>query len=261
MKEIGLNLYSVRNLIATEEDFLETALKLKEMGYTFFQYSGAPFESERIKRVTEATGTSICLTHMPMGRLLNETEKVMEENLYFGNRNIGLGMMPATSLIDEKSCKENVEKLNRVGELMQKNGCRFFWHHHSYEFLKHGGQTIFDYVVENAPYIHFTLDTYWLQVGGVNILEYIEKLKGRAACVHLKDLRTAYTLDANGYPAFAPEYAPCGDGVLNFKDIIAKMRETGVEHYLVEQDNAADLPDTLMQVERSSRYLKQFLKN
>ena len=35
MKEIGLNLYSVRNLIQTEEDFLKTAKILKEMGYSF----------------------------------------------------------------------------------------------------------------------------------------------------------------------------------------------------------------------------------
>ena len=32
--EAGLNLYSIRNLIETEEAFLDTAHKLREMGYT-----------------------------------------------------------------------------------------------------------------------------------------------------------------------------------------------------------------------------------
>ena len=234
MKEIGLNLYSVRNLISTEEDFLATAKKLKAMGYSFFQYSGAVFDPERIKRVTEETGTPIRLTHMDRNRLLNETEKVIEENLYFGNTNIGLGAMSWDILTDEKLCKEHIEKYNRVGEIMQKNGCKFFWHHHNFEFIQYDGQTVFDYIIENAPYINYTLDTYWLQLAGVNILEYLEKLKGRIGCVHLKDYKTKFFIDEKEIPRFNPEIESVGYGVLNFQAIIDKMREVGVEYYFVE---------------------------
>ena len=257
MKEIGLNLYSVRNLISTEEDFLATAKKLKAMGYSFFQYSGAVFDPARIKRVTEETGTPIRLTHMDRNRLIAETEKVIEENLYFGNTNIGLGAMSWDILIDEKKCKEYIEKYNKVGEIMQKNGCKFFWHHHNFEFIQHNGQTVFDYIIENAPYINYTLDTYWLQFAGVNILEYLEKLKGRIGCVHLKDYKTKFFIDEKENPRFEPEIESVGYGVFNFQTIIDKMREVGVKYYFVEQDNAADLPDTLNQVERSVKYLQK----
>lgn len=261
MKEIGLNLYSVRNLISTEEDFLNTAIKLKEMGYSFFQYSGAVFDPERIKRVTEATGTSVRLTHIGHQRLLNETEKVIEENLYFGNKNIGLGAMPWSVIIDEQECKKKIEEYNKVGEIMQKNGCKFFWHHHNFEFIQFANkQTVFDYIIENAPYINYTLDTYWLQLAGVNILEYLEKLKGRIGCVHLKDYKTKFFIDEKEIPRFTPEIESVGYGVLNFQAIIDKMREVGVENYFVEQDNAADLPDTLHQVERSIQYLQKEIK-
>ena len=80
MKEIGLNLYSVRNLIGTEEELITTAQKLKDMGYSFFQYSGATFDPKRIKRMVDEVGTPVRLTHMDKDRLLNETEKVCEEN-------------------------------------------------------------------------------------------------------------------------------------------------------------------------------------
>lgn len=260
MKEIGLNLYSVRNLISTEEDFLNTAKKLKEMGYSFFQYSGAAYDPERIKRVTEEVGTPIRLTHMDRDRILNETEKVCEENLYFGNRNIGLGAMSWDIITDEKKCKEYIEKYNKAGEIMQKMGCKFFWHHHNFEFYPHNGQTVMDYVIDNAPYINFTLDTYWLQMGGVNIIEYLEKLKGRIGCVHLKDFKTKFYIDDKEMPRFEPEIESVGYGVMNFQSIIDKMREVGVEHYFVEQDNAADLPDTLHLVERSIQYLKKEIK-
>ena len=52
----GLNLFSIRNLIKTEKDFLDTAIKLREMGYSTMQYSGGEFIPERIARVSKASG-------------------------------------------------------------------------------------------------------------------------------------------------------------------------------------------------------------
>ena len=52
----GLNLFSVRGMIRTEENFLSTAIKLREAGYSYLQYSGAAFDAERIKRVSERSG-------------------------------------------------------------------------------------------------------------------------------------------------------------------------------------------------------------
>jgi sugar phosphate isomerase/epimerase len=207
--------------------------------------------------VVDEVGTPICLTHIPQDRLLGETEKVIEENLSFGNKNIGLGSMSWEIIVNETECKKKIEEYNRVGEIMQKNGCRFFWHHHNFEFIQYNGQTVMDFVIDNAPHINFTLDTYWLQLGGMNVIEYLERLKGRIGCVHLKDYKTIYNQEQWKYQ---PEIESVGYGVLNFQSIINKMREVGVEHYFVEQDNAADKPDTLHQVERSIQYLKANIK-
>ncbi len=114
-----------------------------------------------------------------------------------------------------------------------------------------------DFVIDNAPYINFTLDTYWLQLGGMNVIEYLERLKGRIGCVHLKDYKTVYNTENWKYE---PEIESVGYGVMNFQSIINKMREVGVQYYFVEQDNAADKPDTLHQVERSIQYLKANIK-
>ena len=257
MKEIGLNLYSVRNLIGTEEELITTAQKLKDMGYSFFQYSGAMFDPKRIKRMVDEVGTPVRLTHMDKDRLLNETEKVCEENLYFGNTNIGLGSMSTEVINDEKMCKEYIEKYNKAGEIMCKYGCQFYWHHHNFEFIQYNGQTVMDFVIDNAPYINFTLDTYWVQLGGMNVIEYLERLSGRIGCVHLKDFKTRYNTEIWKYE---PEIESVGYGVMNFQSIINKMREVGVQYYFVEQDNAADKPDTLHQVERSIQYLKKEIK-
>ena len=43
MIEVGLNLYSVRNLIKDEKSLTDTVIKLKDMGYSYFQYSGGEY--------------------------------------------------------------------------------------------------------------------------------------------------------------------------------------------------------------------------
>ena len=55
---------------------------------------------------------------------------------------------------------------------------------------------------------------------------------------------------------FNPTFAPVGDGTMDFVGLIETMRESGTKYFLVEQDNAAELPDTLEQVRRSANYLK-----
>ena len=252
---VGLNLFSVKNLLTTEEDFFNTVKELKAMGYEYMQFSGVEFVPERIKRVSEALNMPVCLTHVPMDRIIGDTDKLMEEHALFGCKNIGLGMMPTDVVADEKRFKETVEQLNAAGEKMKKNGFKFFYHHHHSEFFKHNGQTVFDYILYNAPYINFTVDTYWLQFGGVNVKETIKRLKGRIECAHLKDYKIVYTEGGKPRP-FAPEFAPVGDGVLDFPSIIRAMKKSGVKYFLVEQDNASQLPDTLSQVKRSVDYLK-----
>ena len=258
----GINLYSIRNLIKTEEDFLDTALKLKEMGYISMQYSGAEFVPDRLKRVSEATGLPIVLTHMPADRILNDTDKLMEEHAVFGCKNIGLSATPLKNMvteeniIDEKLCKTKLEELNKAGEYMKKNGYSFFLHNHHYEFIRmSSGERIFDHIVENCPNINFTLDTYWLQHAGVDVLATIEKLKGRIGCVHLKDYKVIAAPKQDRFDA-CPAFECVGYGNMDFKTIVPKMKEAGAEHFLVEHDTASSTPDPLYTMEKSIRYIQ-----
>lgn len=255
--KVGLNLFSLRNMIATEADFLSTAKKLKEMGYDYLQFSGAPFDAKMIERVSRESEMPVYLTHVSMERILNDTERLMEEHALFGCHNIGLGMMPCHIIRDERLCKETIAALNEAGEKMAKNGFNFFYHHHHFEFFKHNGETVFDYMIKNAPHINFTVDTYWLQYGGVDVDDFIEKLAGRIECVHLKDYRIGITADEN--QEFKPFFCPVGDGTIDFKSAVAQAKKSGAKYFFVEQDNAPDFDSPLEQVERSVKFIKKEL--
>jgi len=250
---LGLNLFSIRNLIQTEEDYLKTSILLKEKGYDFVQYSGANFDAEMIKRVIDKSELKVNLTHVPINRILNDTDRLMHEHDLIGCRNIGLGALMPDVITDEKTFKETVDKLNVVAKRMENSGFTFCYHHHNFEFYQHNGESAFDYIIKNAPNIKFTLDTYWLQYGGADIALFAQKLKNRIQCVHLKDYYTNKDMK--------PGYCKLGSGVMDLKSITSIMKNNGAKYLFVEQDNAHELPDGLEQVLESLKYFKENVDN
>ena len=247
----GLNLYSIRNQIATPDSFLDTAHRLAEMGYASLQFSGAPFDKDLIRSVSEKSGLPVVLTHVPLDRILDDADTLVAEHLHFGCRNVGLGMMKFRDMTDEE-IKAGVAKLEEAGERLAQHGLTFSYHHHSHEFCHMAcGETIFDYILQNTEHVNITLDTYWLQYAGVSVLEYIRRCRGRILCAHLKDYLPAYPDGKH----LTPTFVPVGCGNINWHDVIAALSEAGATHFIVEQDDATLKPDPLGEVESSVRYL------
>ena len=253
----GLNLYSIRKLIATEKDFIETAKKLKVMGYDYMQFSGAPYNHEMIKRVVDESGMPVVLTHVGFDRIVNDTEKLVEEHLSFGCKNIGLGTMPRENLKDENEWMKRIDELNVAAEKISKLGAKFFYHNHQFEFFRFSnGKTAFDYMIEDAPNFNFILDSYWVQVGGKDPVTFVDRIKGRIECAHLKDYRMDRKINQDGTIEFSSHYAPVGSGNLDFKAIVKAWKEAGAKYFLVEQDDACSYDDPLGQVKQSIDYIK-----
>ena len=117
--QIGVNLFSIRNLISTPEQCEQTFGTLKDMGVAYVQYSGGPYDVALLQKCAKIL--PIVLTHVPMDRILNEPQQLCEEHKSFGCTNIGLGMMPLDIIKDEQKCKETIAALNESGKVMQQN--------------------------------------------------------------------------------------------------------------------------------------------
>lgn len=86
------------------------------------------------------------------------------------------------------------------------------------------------------------MDTYWVQKGGADPIEWLHKLSGRVDAIHYKDMFW------NG------DMAPIGEGNMNFEGIISASEKVGIEHILVEQDNCNG-EDPFDCLARSYKYL------
>lgn len=65
------------------------------------------------------------------------------------------------------------------------------YHNHNLEWTRlRDGRRIMDVLLEQMPadLMGVTLDTYWVQAAGADVLEWIDILQDRIPCVHLKDM-------------------------------------------------------------------------
>lgn len=240
---LGAQLFSLRDFLKTPEDMKETFRKVKEIGYENVQFSGAPTtDPDAIREASETAGLPIVLTHVALKRILNETDAVIEEHKKFGCPVIGLGTMTKEAFAIPEEARKLIANLREPVAKIEAAGLHFAYHNHNYEFdLKmEDGQTLYDYIIENCPSWQMILDTYWVQYAGYDVCEYLRKIGGkRLVNVHFKDMANSKKRSI----------VACGTGVLDFAKIYATCKELGVEHVLIEQDNAVEMPDPFEQME------------
>ncbi|MGN1451210.1 MAG: TIM barrel protein, partial [Eubacteriales bacterium] len=178
--------------------------------------------------VCDELGLSIILTHNSADRLINDTDELIEDHRILNCPNIGIGgffgdRTPEGVRKFLSDCRPAMEKIAAAG-------MKFQYHNHGFEFEKFDGVTLFDILKnESDPELMgFTLDTYWVQYGGVCIVDLVNSLRGRINVFHFKDM------------AMTPEgqhFAPIGEGNLSWDTIIPAFAQAGAEYGFVEQDN------------------------
>lgn len=249
--KIGAQMFTIREFCKTPEGTIESLEKLAEIGYRYVQYSGCgPMDPQLLRETCDRLGIKIVITHSPYDRIVNDTENLIKEHDILGCDYIGLGMMPPYARGDRAGLEAFMKMIEEPAKKITAAGKRFGYHNHALEFRKMDGKLIFDRLLDGFAPDQFgvILDTYWVQRGGADIYQWIEKMNGRLYCVHLKD----FGVDTDGKTALM---MPVGEGNLNFPAIIPAFEKAGAEYAFVEQDNCNG-EDPFDCLKRSFDYLK-----
>lgn len=252
--KIGAQLFSLHKFIKTKPELDETLRRLKDMGYTCVQFSGAEYNADELAELSAKHGLPVYLTHIALDRLTGELDKVVAEHDKFGCENIGIGSMPMEYHFKQRDkIDEFIAIVAPIAEELRARGKKLFYHNHDFDLYKlSSGEITLDYIAKRVPSLNLTLDTFWLQRGGVSPVDYLENYAGRAECIHLKD----YLLDsAEGWKRPDQKFAPIGCGTLNWERIMATAERTGVKYAFVEQDDAVEYDDPFGQLKLSADYL------
>lgn len=244
--EIGVQVFTLRDFCKDLNSFSETLKRVADIGYKNVQISGTcEYDAAWLKGELDKNGLKCVLTHIPADKLIKSTEKVVEDHTVFGCENIGLEYYGFNDEKTETSFDNFFKTFIPVADALHNQGKYFMYHNHAHEFKKKDGKIILEHVAEIfAPEkLGFTLDTFWVQVGGGDPAYWIEKLSGRVPCIHLKDC------------AFEQKMAVIGEGNINFDRVFKKAEKAGTKYMLVEQDDCYG-ENPFNCIKRSYDYLK-----
>ncbi len=122
------------------------------------------------------------------------------------------------------------KKLDASGAVLREAGQVLTYHNHAIEFVKFDGKLALEIIYEESDpqNLQAEIDTYWVQYGGGNPVEWCRRMAGRLPLLHMKDYMF---LKENKH-----EMAEIGVGNLDWKAIIPAAEKSGCEWFIVEQD-------------------------
>ncbi len=240
----GLALYTVRDDMG--KDPMATLQAVADAGYKYIEAAGYNegkfygMEPEEFKKKAEELGLVAISSHQGTVTLDNADEMIADVKAagikYFVIPVPPMGHFsydPETQTLNMSDSVELITDILRtIGEKCKAQGIEMLYHNHAFEFVPNSRGIIpMDYFLENLdPEIaNFQMDLYWMTAAKQDPVAYFEKYPGRFKIWHVKDM------DTEG------KFAPVGQGTIDFARILAEREKSGMEYYLVEQDQTFDL--------------------
>ena len=255
---IGFQLYSVRTEL--EKDFYGTLKRVREMGYTgvefYNEYAGNSIVD--VKRMCTELGLIPFSNHVPFQTMMDDLDKVIEENTILGVQYITFPYMDEASRpgVDPDKFKETVAKIGEIGEKVKAAGFQLLYHNHDFEFAKLPDGTVgHDYIFSSTPpgAVMVELDACWADYAGFKSDQIVPKYKGRIPVIHIKDYYKEGELSSDPYALIGVEgdgqkkdeggkfeFRPLGAGIMDLQTLVDVSFASGVRWLCVEQDDPAE---------------------
>jgi len=250
---IGLQLYSVRNLLP--KDFDGTLHQLSAAGYReveaagYFNKTAAEF-----RHAMDQAGLRCISAHHTLVQLRSQLDELIE----FGHT-LGLEYIICSSsggVHRDPSAKGDLTlddwryvagEFNRIGEKLKSAGITFGMHNHVPEFAVENGVLVYDELLRltDPRYVVFEMDCGWVTAAGHNPVDYLSKAPERFPLLHVKDM----TREADG----KFHSVVMGTGVANYGPILRAA--TGLKHYFIEQEEFVG--DTMTELREDAEYMRK----
>jgi sugar phosphate isomerase/epimerase len=251
---IGLQLYTLRDTITKDPkgDLTKVASfgykELETFGYRDGKIFGMPFAE--FGKFTKDLGMKVTSGHYGLDILRSDGwEKAVTDAKAIGQEYM---ICPYIQDTDRKSLddyKKICESLNKAGEVCNRNGIRFGYHNHAFEFETMEGKIPYDMMLAelDPKKVGMEMDIFWVVNAKQDPLAYFKKYPGRFEQWHVKDM------DKND----RMRNADVGTGTIDWKSIFAQAKLSGMKHFYVEQETYPGVP--IDSAAACAKYLKTIL--
>jgi sugar phosphate isomerase/epimerase len=255
LSQVAIQLYTLRDHCGTALELAKTARTVRAIGYTAVQIAGLSptiSETEQVA-IFRDEGLRICSTHEPGRKILGETEAVIERLRKLGTNLTAYSSPNGVNLQNPDEVDALIQKLDVAGARFRAAGMTLGYHNHGFEFYRPrpGGPLLLERIYDEIPPEHLVgeLDTFWVQRGGGDVVDWVRRLKGRQPFIHLKDFKVDHAGEIS--------FCEIGAGTLPFARIIAEAEAGGCEWFIVEQDSCPG--DPFSSIKQSLDYIRTHL--
>ena len=280
--KVGIQLYSVKNAIAQKP--YEVLRQVAETGYRYIEAAnhnamrdpgvGFGVTARELKRSLDELGLQIVGCHV--NPLREEyLQEVLDYHAELGSTQIGcdIEFFPYG---DMDYLKRRCETFNRIGELCQERGMRYYYHNHYQEFQRFGDKLVYDIIMENTDpgLVYAEMDTYWIAWGGQDPVSFMRKYNDRLILLHQKDFPKNAGEPLCMYDGLVSRdkeidgevfqrtknplsFTEIGTGVLPIQDYISAARSCPNLDYIILEQDATQL-DELESISVSMKAFQKF---
>ena len=245
---IGLQLYSVREDML--KDPIGSLTQLAKMGYVYLEHANYVnrkfygYSAPEFKKVLDGLGLKMISGHTVMGRQhwdeakkdfsdswkLTVQDAAVLEQKYVISPSMDESMRKAYD-----DFKRYMDVFNKCGELCNKQGMKFGYHNHDFEFSeKLNGEKLFDIMMKSMDpkLVVIQLDIGNLYNGGAVALDVVNQYPGRFENIHVKDEIKA----TSGNDKY--ESTILGEGIVDARKVVDMATKIGgTTCYIIEQES------------------------
>jgi sugar phosphate isomerase/epimerase len=246
-KPLGFQVWTLKDQLI--KDFSGTLKMMAGLGYQGVEMCSPPgyessgfgplmsMKAKEMKKIVEDSGLILQSTHYGFGELRDNLSERMDFALESGQKQMICSSFWLPKEAKMSDWMKSVDELNEIGVKTKKAGIQIGFHNHHMEFEKLDGKLIYDALLE-----HFDPDLVKMQFQvavisiGYKAADYFNRYPGRFISAHLADWSSATNKNV-----------PIGQGVVDWKELLAAADKCGVKNYFVEMD-----PETFKD---SARYI------
>ncbi len=247
---MGLQLYSVRDDM--KKDPSGTLKQLADMGYKYVEhasyvnrkmYGMAPAD---FKKLLDGLGLTMRSGHTAMAPkhwdsakndFTDEWKFTVDDAAICGQKFVISPWLDKSWYKDMDTLKHSMDIFNKSGELCKKQGMKFGYHNHNFEFSTQiDGKQLYDLILEytDPKLVAQQMDIGNMYGAGGRALDILKAHPGRFELMHVKDEIKA----TKGEMAEPYESTVLGKGVIGTKEIVELAKKSGgTTDFIIEQES------------------------
>ena len=237
----GLQLYSLRSQFKLR-GVAWTLDKVKEMGIVEVELaSGVPdLAAEPMRAELDKRGLKAVSSHFGYGRWKNDLDNVVKEAKILGIKYAGCAWIDHKEAFDDAECADAIATFNKAGAALAKEGIKFFYHLHGFEFqpASEGGTLADRLIKQTTPdTVNYQLDVLWIVFPGQNPVKMMETYPDRWVLMHLKDLKKGVATGSLTGHTDVNNNVVLGQGQVDWPAVFAAAQKIGIKHYFIEDES------------------------